>query len=153
MIRLAVPVLLLFIAACQPQEESQLRPSEILGRWSVDRVYYHSGDITQSMECKLDPSCQPPDHGWIEFTQDGQYLRDYGDTSKREKGRWTYREETRYNALRLESDADDDSNWLVSFEGDTMTLKGVRQKSFWEQSQNDGWPPETSGYMVIYVRR
>lgn len=146
-----VLLLLVVATACRPQEDAARGDVKVVGSWSVVGIYSHGNDI--DLSCKLNPSCEPPDHGWVELTQDGQYMHHYDDPSRRETGRWMYREEKKYNALHLDRDERDDLDWLVTLEGDMMTWDGVEQKRFWERSRDDGWPPETNGFKMVFERR
>ena len=154
MMRLILLVVLVLVAACQPNEAVNHADAAIVGRWSVVGIYANGTDINRMVACGGNPLVECPiEDQWAEFTPDGQYILRHGDSADDETGRWSFEEKKRYNALHLESQAGAKSQWNVSVDEETMTLARVKEKRFWEQSRDAGWPPETSGYEIVYVRQ
>jgi hypothetical protein len=118
------PFYLLFIimvfVACgsHPTLESQ-----IVGEWSMYKVYEVNSDVTHQHNPKGDR--------YIIFDADGNY-KSGGDPFGENSGTWEIDEENSVLSI-FSDDVDDDSQWHIRFEGDQTIWTGIgtpRQESF-----------------------
>ncbi|MTB53603.1 hypothetical protein [Lewinella sp. W8] len=88
----------------------------LLGRWNMIGVKIYEEDVA--------PQLNPAGDRWLDFAADGTFSSGSGEL-RENGGTYTYRPET--GAVSLDSDAGvgDDSNWTVTFRGDTLLMRGV----------------------------
>lgn len=108
-------VMLFFTFACQ-STETPSQASDIAGHWMMHAVYQEGRDVTSEHN--------PEKDRYIIFKEDGTF-ESGGSPWGKNTGKYTYLAADK--SLFLDSDAgeEDDSNWVVSMNGDTLSWRGV----------------------------
>lgn len=106
---------LLFIAftvfAC-----SSKSPDPITGKWDMIAVRIHNEDAS--------PQLNPMQDRWIHFHEDRTFTSGSGNG---QENAGAYQLNLLDHGLHLDSDAGpgDDSNWRLTFRGDTLLMRGI----------------------------
>ncbi len=114
MIRFALILLTAgYCYACAPATE---KASSIIGKWDMTAVRIYNEDAS--------PQLNPMQDRWISFAEDGTFASGSGDAQEN-AGTYTLRPTDK--DLHLDSDAGpgDDSDWRLTFSGDTLLMRGV----------------------------
>lgn len=103
--------LLFFAFAC-----SSKSPGPITGKWDMIAIRIYNEDAS--------PELNPMNDRWISFAEGGTFTSGSGDE---QENAGTYQFDLTDNDLHLDSDAGpgDDSDWQLTFRGDTLLMRGV----------------------------
>ena len=122
--------LLIFIFACQSTENA-VHDSSLHGEWMMHAVIQQGNDVTAEHN--------PEKDRYIIFKEDGTF-ESGGSPWGKNTGKFTFNETDK--SLFLDSDVgeEDDSNWEVNFQGDTLQWQGV----------GTAWAED---FQIIHVKR
>ncbi|NQV52327.1 MAG: hypothetical protein HQ500_04050 [Flavobacteriales bacterium] len=107
-------IIILFIALLHLNGQAQTN-EELIGDWAMESA----ADVGENVTAQEDPH----NERWIQFQSNGSFKSD-GRPVGKSAGQWTYDVPSHTLALKSNS-GDNDSKWLVHFEDEKMSWRGL----------------------------